>query len=382
MAAEPTVVCPKCRAEIKLTEAMAGPLVANARAEFERQLGTERTRIRAEETQAVATEANAAIQRAQAAAAAAERALQKNEAKLAEAQAAQAEALRTQRLLDEERRELALNVERQVATGVAEARATARQEAEASVGLRVAERDEQIASMGRVIEELKRKAEQGSQQMQGEAQELQLEAALRHRFPLDAIEPVAKGQSGGDVVHHVTGGAGAILYEFKRTKNWSDGWLPKLRADGRAAKADVLVLVTQVLPPGWAGTGFDCVDGVWVCHPTVAMPVASALREGLLRVRAARRAADGAETKAVAVYGNLTGPRFRARVEAIVEAFATMRRDLDAERTAMTRIWAKREAQLGRAVDATAGMYGDLQGIAGADAGELEGLSLPALEGP
>jgi hypothetical protein len=237
--------------------------------------------------------------------------------------------------------------------------------------------------MNRVIEELRRKAEQGSQQLQGEAQELQLEATMRERFPRDTIEPVAKGQFGGDIIQRVEG-AGVILWELKRTKNWSENWLPKLRADGRAAKADLLLLVSQQLGPAGVNNsrGFELVDGVWVCHPSICMALAVALREGLLQAAAARRAAAGQESKAGAVYTYLTGQHFRLRVEAMVEAFTTLRRDLEAERTAVIRLWAKREAQLTRAAGAISGLYGDLQGIAGGEAGELEGLALPALEAP
>jgi hypothetical protein len=390
-----TIACPKCKAEIRLTEAMAGPLVANARADFdrqlaeraregERQLADARTSIEHEARHRATLAAAADIAARDRALADAREVLKVNNEKLAEAQEAQALAVRTQRQLEDERRELALTVERQVAAGVTAARAAARTEAEATIGLRVAERDEQIAGMNRVIEDLRRKAEQGSQQLQGEAQELALEAALRERFPLDEVSPVPKGEFGGDAVHRVVGGAGTILWEFKRTKNWSDGWLPKLRSDGRAAKADVLVLVTQAMGPAGVDNprGFEQVDGVWVVHYSVAMQVASALRYALLSTTAARRASEGQETKAEATYRYLTGPRFRQRVEAIVEAFTVMRRDLDAEKKAITRLWAKREEQLGRVVETTAGMYGDLQGIAGAAAGELEALKLPALEGP
>jgi hypothetical protein len=248
--------------------------------------------------------------------------------------------------------------------------------------LRVLEREEQIASMQRQIDELKRKAEQGSQQMQGEVQELELEAMLRAKFPRDSIEPVPKGEFGGDILQGVMGprnqACGTILWESKRTKHWSDGWLVKLREDQRRAKADVALIVSNNLPKGVHG--FEHVDGIWVTESRYAFPLALALRQTLVEVANARQTREGQQTKMELVYQYLTGPHFRQRVAAIVEKFEEMRSDLEKERTAMTRIWAKREKQIRGVIEATAGMYGDLQGIAGKALEEIEALSLPMIE--
>ena len=141
--------------------------------------------------------------------------------------------------------------------------------------LKVAEKDQTIASMQQKIEELKQKAEQGSQQLQGEVLELELENLLRTKFPFDLIEPVPKGEFGGDALHRVNSpsgmACGTILWESKRTRNWSDGWLAKLREDQRSAKAEVCVLVSQVLPKGVET--FDLIDGVWITSPRAAIPL-------------------------------------------------------------------------------------------------------------
>jgi hypothetical protein len=260
----------------------------------------------------------------------------------------------------------------------------AKQETEAALSLRIREKEEQIASMQRQIEELKRKAEQGSQQLQGEVQELALEALLRQRFTRDLIDPVPKGEFGGDLIQRIVGPAGqvvgSILWEAKRTKNWSDGWLGKLREDQRAAKADVCLIVSQALPKGVQT--FDYIDGVWVTDPKCALAVAVALRESLVALSAARLAGEGQQTKMEMVYRYLTGPRFRHRIEAVVERFTEMQADLDRERKAMTRLWAKREEQIHGVVDTMAGLYGDLQGIAGRSLQEIEGLQVSLLDGP
>jgi hypothetical protein len=418
---EPTITCPNCQTEIRLTESLAAPLIAATRRQFQEQLARKdvevaareqglrarehelsearrelETRIAEQVETKLAAERAALIteitRRAQLAAAAdldakarelaeLREVLAVRDAKLAEAQAAQAEALRKQRELDDAKRELELTVTRRVQEGVDEARAQARREAEEGLKFKVAEKDQTIASMQQTIEELKRKAEQGSQQLQGEVQELELEAMLRARFPFDQIEPVPKGEFGGDALQRVVspGGAacGSILWESKRTRNWSDGWLVKLREDQRTAKAEFAVIVSQALPKGVET--FDVVDGVWVTSPRAALPVATILRHSLQQVSLVRQASEGQHTKTEMIYRYLTGPRFRHRIEAIVEAFTSMQEDLDRERKAIMKQWAKREAQIERVMNATVGMYGDLQGIAGKSLQEIEGLEPEAL---
>jgi hypothetical protein len=424
LTADPTIICPNCKTEIRLTESLAAPLIAATRQEYERQLlqkdeevatreqsvrekerqlldarrtlddqianqvsaqlRTERARVIAEESKkaklASATELEAKAREL----ADLQELLDSRNVKLAEAQSAQAELIKKQRELDDAKRELELTVEKRVQESLNTVRVSAKREAEDSLKLKVLEKDQTIASMQQKIEELKQKAEQGSQQLQGEVQELDLANLLRAKFPIDSIEPVAKGTFGGDVVQRVNSQSGqqcgAILWESKRTKNWSDGWLTKLRDDQRAAKAEVSILVSQALPKGIEA--FDVVDGVWVTTPRAALSVATILRHTLLEISVARQVGEGQQTKTEMVYQYLTGPRFRQRVEAIVEAFSSMRDDLDRERKAIMKQWAKREEQIERVMVATVGMYGDLQGIAGKTLQEIEGLSLAALPGP
>ena len=419
---EPTITCPNCKTEIRLTESLAAPLIAATRIQFERQLAqkdediSERelgirekerqiaearrtlddqitdqvaTQLKVERARVVAEEAKKAKLASAAELDAKARELTElhevlkiRDEKLAEAQKAQAELIKKQRELDDAKRELELTVEKRVQEGLTEVRTQAKREAEDGLKLKVMEKDQTIASMQKKIEELKQKAEQGSQQLQGEVQELELENLLRAKFPYDTIEPVAKGEFGGDALQRVTSqsgqACGTILWESKRTKNWSDGWLVKLREDQRAAKAEVAVLVSQVLPKGVEA--FDVIDGVWITSPRAAIPVATVLRQTLLQVSAARQVSEGQQTKTEMVYQYLTGPRFRHRVEAIVEAFSSMQEDLDKERKAIMKQWAKREEQIERVMGATVGMYGDLQGIAGKSLQEIEGLEMRALE--
>ncbi len=388
---DPKITCPACGTEIRLTEQLAAPLLAAERraiAQREAALKEARGALEAEVAGKVAAERARLAAEAQAASAAElaalRAALEARDAKLAEAQAAQAEALRVRRELDEARRELELTVEKRVGAALEAVQAKARAEAEEALRLKVAEKEHTITAMQKTIEELKRRSEQGSQQAQGEVLELDLEAALGLRFPGDLIEPVGKGVTGADMIQRVfaPGGAaaGVMLWEVKRTKAWNDDWLAKLRADQRALGAEVAVLASEALPKGVEG--FALVEGVWVAPPRLALALAGALRGGLIELAAAKAVREGQGTKMELVYDYLTGPRFRHRVEAIVERFSDMAADLEREKKATQRLWAKREMQIAGVVEATVGMYGDLQGIAGKALGEIEGLEVPLLDGP
>jgi hypothetical protein len=415
---EPTISCPNCSTEIKLTESLAAPLIRSTRKQYEDKINeiqtsvskreeqlrvqrkavekaresideqvaeivkTERTQIAADETKKAKLAAASDLEAKNKELSELEGVLKQQNTKLADAQKAQAELIRKERALDDEKRELELTVEKRVQASITQVRDQAKKEAEDSLKLKVTEKEEQIASMQRQIEELQRKAEQGSQQLQGEALELALEDTLRTKFPFDTIEPVAKGEFGADVRHGVVSPAGlacgVILWESKRTKNWSDTWLAKLRDDQRAAKAEICVLVSQALPKNV--TSFGQIDGVWVTAPMYAFALAIALRQTLVEVAASRQAQEGQQSKMELVYEYLTGPRFRHRVEAVVEKVSDMQIDLDREKKAMTRLWSKREAQIQGVIESTVGMYGDLQGIAGRALKEIEGLEVPLLE--
>jgi hypothetical protein len=282
--------CPNCKTEIKLTESLAAPLIQATRQQYEQKIAQKEADVAKRESaireqQEGVARARESINNQIAARVAAEReqiaaeenkkarlivavdlaqrtkeladlqeVLRERDGRLAEAQQAQVDFIRKQRELDDAKREIDLTVEKRVQESVLAIRDKAKQEVEETLRLKVLEKEEQISSMQRQIEELRRRAEQGSQQLQGEAQELELELMLRTRFPRDIIEPVPKGEFGGDVLHRVIGPldqhCGTLLWETKRTKNWSDGWLSKLRDDKRAANAEVALLVTQVLPKG------------------------------------------------------------------------------------------------------------------------------------
>ncbi len=417
---EPTIICPQCRTEIKLTESLAAPLLETTKQDYEQKLAQKDADSAKREAALVVREASIAKERETLDSQVAEKikhervkisaeeakkakmaigtdlelkakelselqgVLKQRDEKLAEAQKAQADLIKKQRELDDAKRELELTVQKRVQAGLNETREQAKKEAEESLSLKVREKEQTISSMQKQIEDLKRRAEQGSQQLQGEVQELELENLLMTKFPLDKIQPVPKGEHGGDVLQRVVSGfgqpCGTILWESKRTKNWSDGWLVKLREDQRQAKAEISVIVSQVLPKELETFGEK--DGVWVTHPKAALPVAIVLRHTLMEVASARQATEGQQTKMEMVYQYLMGPRFRQRVQAIVEGFTSMQEDLDKERRVIMKQWAKREEQIDRVMQSTIGMYGDLQGIAGKTLQEIEGLELKSLDVP
>jgi hypothetical protein len=382
--ADPKITCPHCKAEVRLTESLAAPLVEATRAQYEAKLQAERAAIAKAATEKARLAMEADLDQKAKDVADLKELLAARDVKLAEAQKAQADALKKQRELDDARRELDLSVEKKVQESLSTARSQARQEAETELKLKMSEKEQTILAMQRQIEDLKRRAEQGSQQLQGEVQELELEGLLKQSFPADVFTPVAKGEFGGDVVHAVARGegllCGTILWESKRTKHWSDGWLAKLRDDQRAAKADLAVIVTQALPKGIETFGH--VDGVWVTSTRTFLPLAVALRHTLLELALARQAGEGQQSKMDLVYRYLTGPRFRQRVTAIIEKFEEMSADLVKERATMTKLWARREMQIQAVLTATAGMYGDLQGIAGQAIETIEALDVSRLTGP
>ena len=428
--AEASLLCPKCGESIALTESLAAPLVAATRAQYELQLRTQAEGFAAEKQtiadQRKANEERAAqleeavrtqqtemaravqgqvqerlsTERRTIAAQEAARAQQQVEderkseqetaklqasrieelsAKLTTAQAAETELLRKQQQLEDRERELALDVQKGISAGLSDVRTKAIAEAQAGLDLKVQDRDNTILQLRDQITSLQRKAEQGSQQAQGESLEMALEHQLRARFPFDSIEPVGKGEFGGDVLQVVRDQngqvCGKILWESKRTKAWSDAWLAKLKADQRYARAELAVIVSQTMPKDI--THFDQMEGIWVSSLSCILPVATALRISILELAGVRRSNEGQESKAQLIYAYLTGPRFKHRIECIAEKFTEMRTDLDRERKWMNKQWAKRDGELLAVLEATSGLYGDLQAIAGQSLTEID-----ALEGP
>jgi len=246
--------------------------------------------------------------------------------------------------------------------------------------LKLKAKDEQIEQMKRDIENAKRKAEQSSMQIQGEALELAIESWLSSQFPFDTVDEVKKGAFGADCVQTIhtreLQNCGVICYESKNTKAWSDGWVTKLKQDMLKVNADLGVLVTSVYPNDMDRMGF--VDGIWVCSLDEFKGSASLLRESLIRVHKTVQREENRGDKMTLLYNYLTGNEFSMQMKSIVDGFMTMQTELDKERRSLMASWKRRQKLIDGVLQNTTEMYGSLQGIAGSGAlGHIEALELP-----
>lgn len=406
-----TLACPSCNHKIELTELMRTQVASQIRGELdaqaaarERELDKQREELSQQKRQlskeqdAVAEQIRSQVelQRAELLSEAKKRAedavaveiadrderLKELTGSLATARQQELELRKMQRQLQTEKDNLNLEVQRQLDAGRKQLVLEAKTQFDQEHALKQAEKDKTIADMTTKLREMQRKIEQGSQQLQGEVQELALEQMLGDTFPTDEIAAVGKGVTGGDCIQVAVNGSGTacgrILWESKRTKRWGGDWLAKARDDARAARADVVVIVSETLPEGIQG--FALIEGVWVCSWTAAKSLATALRHGLIEVGKARVALVGQHAKQELVYNYLASSEFSHRVGGIAEAFVTMQTDLESEKRAFKKQWSKREKQLERAITNTASLYGDLQGIIGASLPKIDGLETMLIE--
>ena len=303
-----------------------------------------------------------------------------NTHKLAEARKKELEFMRKELELKNKESELELSLQRQLQEQqVLLADKIRREEMERNAHketqhqLRLKELEKQLDDQKKLAEEMRRKAEQGSMQLQGEAQELLLEELLREFFPMDTVEEVSKGVEGADCIlivrNHLGVECGKIIFESKRAKNWNNAWVDKLKADMRSQQADLAILVTQCYPKG-----MDCFgerDGVWLCSFKEVSGLAAALRNAIIRIAESRKSEENKGEKMHLLYNYLTGVEFRGQIEAIVEGFLSMKNSITRERMQMEKIWKEREKQLDKVLINTSGMYGSIKGIAGASVGNI-----------
>ncbi|MED5509339.1 MAG: DUF2130 domain-containing protein [Pseudomonadota bacterium] len=301
---------------------------------------------------------------------------------LKQAEQAEIAARKAKQDAEDAMRKVELEVSRRLDDERTKVREAAVQERDSEHRLKLAEKDQQLESMRQQIEQLRRSGNAGSQQLAGDVLEVDLTQTLSEAFPGDHFERVPKGKAGGDVIHRVVTPsgqvAGTILWESKRTKTWQGSWLGKLRDDQRDAGAEIAVIASETLPDG--NGAFAHVEGVWVTGLSTVVPVAAALRQGLLETSRARLALAAADTTKDTAYTYLTGNEFTARMTRIVEAYSEMRGDLDKEKRVIAKQWAAREKQLDRVLSGIGGLYGDLQGIFGPSLPEVKKLSLSSLD--
>lgn len=405
------VSCPRCHESFVLQAALTEQLIDSYRADYDTLLDDERKRLQQEAESVVqqrlvaehkqqmtdlaaqvserdseikstrkqlqtATIKAAELAREEAAveAAALKQQLVAKDQRLEVLRANEVELRKQQVVLEEQSRELNLEVQRQVDEQ--------RKLIEASIserhGLQLAELQKQIEDAKKANQVLERKLSQGSQQLQGEVLELELEEVLGQAFPLDAMEPVRKGKRGADLIQVVKLASGTvcgrIVWESKRAENWSNAWVGKLKDDQNEVGGEIGVLVSTAFP-----TGVDLpmmnFEDVWLVRPQLIKPLADALRMALIEAHKQRMAAAGKDQKVEALYQYVTSPQFAQKVRAVVDAYRQMRRDLDSEKAAMQRLWKKRETQLERITSNVMGLVGELEGTSQEGLPQLDAIA-------
>jgi hypothetical protein len=413
------ITCPKCGEVIPLDETLAAPVIAQIRseaaslvqksrqeaeakmaeatslqvslaqqaktiadkeasiqAEVNKQLAAERLRITETERANILEELGPQLQ-------ADREKLQKAQEDLRAAQKAELELRQQRDALEQRAQALDLEVARKIDEQRAAIKEQAARDAEDGSKLKIAELQKTIGDMQIKLEEAQKKGSQGSQQLQGEVLELDFEAMLKQSFPQDDIVPVKTGQRGGDLLQNVLasmggGASGIIFWETKRAASWSDQWVTKAKQDAVEAKAEVVVIVSEVLPKGIHD--FGPYDGLWVTRPGFAVPLAAALRQGLIETATARKSAEGLGTKAEMLYSYLTGPEFRGRVEGIALPFREFHEELMAEKRTTLARWKRQEKRIDRVLNSVASLAGDLKGIGGAEMPALPGFEPETIE--
>ena len=297
---------------------------------------------------------------------------------LQELQKKELELLRDRSALEEKQKSFELDLEKRFLEKRKELEDNTVKREQEIFDLKVKEYKLQMDQQQKLIEELKRKSEQGSMQLQGESQEILLEEILHENFPFDIIEEVGKGVEGADCIQTIRNNAGQlcgkIIYESKRTKAWSNNWIDKLKTDMRNCGADVAILVTQTFPKDMDRFGQK--EGIWICNFSEVGSVSHLLRSGIIKINEIQKAQEGKGDKMQMLYDYLTGNEFRGQMEAIVEGFMAMKQGISRERIQMEKIWKEREKQLEKVLISTSGLYGSVKGIAGASVGDI-----PLLEG-
>jgi hypothetical protein len=407
-----TIKCPKCGTEIPLTEALTGQIEQSIRAKYEaetakkdqeldkekealkkqqeelenqrqsvdekvaEQVKAERKKIAEQEKAKVLAEQSEQTK-------ALEQELEEKRKQVIEANKKELELRKQQQKLEEEKAAMELTVQRQIDTERKKILEEAGEKAAEEQQFKMREKDDLIKSMQVQIENLKRRAESGSQEAQGEAMEGALHDILQQTFPFDRIEEVKKGQRGGDVVQVVRNTAGKecgkILWESKYTKDFQKVWIEKFKKDQQEEGVEIAVIVTMTLPKEIKN--FGPLENIWITNFASAMGLSAALRMGLINAAREKALTDNRETLKDIIYKYVTGQEFALQIRALAEAFIRMQVDLNKEKRAMERIWKSREKQIETVLSNVSGIRGSLEGYIGQKfLPSLETLSLEDIE--
>lgn len=367
------VICPHCGKQFEISKALTlqieKHIIAREKEKFEKEL--EVAQQKATETSLKKAEKQFELQLKQAA----EEAISKEERnkKLLEQLTQLTIQLRESK---KEKDEAKLEMQKKLLEEEDKIALFERKKAEEENRSKVMELQKQLLDVSKANDDLRRKIDQGSQQTQGEAFEVEFEKMLKREFPNDQIGEVVKGTKGADLIQDVTDRngniCGKILWEMKNTKAWSELWVDKLKADQRKAVADYAVLISQAVPQDLDSARFY--KNIWITKRSFALGLASALRLNLIQIAMAKRALDGKKGKSDLLFSYLSGTEFRLRVEAIIDAFTNMQVEIEKEKRYFSNKWARDEKNIRQVIDNTYGMHGDLKGIVGNTLPQIKGL--------
>lgn len=352
--------CPKCGEQINVSEVLSRQVESRLEKEFEARQAEHEKELERVFRDRVRKESEAEVSELK-------KELNEKSDQLRDLNKTKAEIERLRREKEELRDKIALEKEIEFSEKLKAEKSKMRGSVEEEYTFKLRELEKQLEDQKELAAEMKRKADQGSVQLQGEVQELELEKVLRELYVHDEISEVKKGQRGADTLQCVRSqfgvACGKIYYESKRTKNFDANWLKKLREDNQTVKADVLVLVTEAMPNGCDGYVFQ--DGVWICTFWQVRSLSMVLRHSLVDVHARFQVQQGKETKAEMLYDFLTSQEFKGQFEGILEGFKSIQDGYSREKLQMNKIWKEREKQLDRILLNASGFYGSVRGIAG-----------------
>lgn len=367
------IKCPNCHREIEISEALSkqieGQVLENLHEQHKRELEKARKEAEEELQKKMRDQFEMQLKKISDDAASKE---ERNHELIDQI----TELTKQMREMKKEKDEVMLTMQKKLAEEEGKIKEEAQKRAEEEQRTKLLEKDKQILDAMKQIEEMRRKMQQGSQQTQGEAFELEFEESLSRQYPHDKIEPVSKGIRGADVIQEVwdsTGNyTGKIIFELKNTKTWSELWVDKLKGDKRACSADEAVIISEALPPGIKMAGYH--NGVWVTKRDFVFPLTDSLRARLIHVYIVKNSLKGKDIKMEALYNYLTGVEFKNRIEAIVEAFNSMQTEIEKEKRYFNNKWARDEKNIRQVIDSTYGMHGDLKGIMAGVIPQIKGI--------
>ncbi len=360
-----TITCTNCGQQIEIDKALEGQIEARVLAAAHQKHELELVRVKQEAEEAAQKKVLARQEEAM-------KALKED----ADSAKDDSKALRLQlteltKALREETKakdSVELEMQKKLSLEEAKIRDEATKLADEKQRLNLAAKEKTITDLQKALDDAQRKAAQGSQQLQGEVMELDFESALANAFRDDIIEPVAKGVNGGDITHTVKSPRGAtcgvMIWEIKRTKNWVDAWIPKLKQDTRNAKANISIIITEVMPKN-LDHDMGQQGGVWICKPALAIVLGTLLRKSLIDAGYQRALAQNQGGKAEALYSYATSHEFIQQVESMVETYQEMTHQVTKERVAYEKLWAQREKQAQKLLMSTANIIGSMQGHIG-----------------